>query len=292
MNARLAGLLALVLGLTAAAQTPYNQTFRPDVPAPAGFRTNRTSYSAVMDALGPRAPVRQAQLDALKALPLESIYGALGDYRPSYASGFRATRPGERLVGRALTVRLLPPRPDLARAADALAKGGNWDRRYYARLAEEAQPGDVVVAELGGADGHVLFGAMGALGIKTRGVAGVVIDGGSRDLAELQADLFKGFPIFAKFFDVKNTAWLGVEYNAPVRIGNATVLPGDVVVGEEEGILFFPPEMVETVLKAAGATETVEAYERELLLQKKYRFREVYPLSPTLRGEYEKTKKP
>ncbi len=169
-------------------------------------------------------------------------------------------------MGRALSTRFLPPRPDLIQAAETLAKEGDWDRRYYARVAEEAQPGDVVVAELGGVDGHNFFGAMAATGIKPRGVTGAVIDGGSRDFAELQADAFKGFPVLAKFFHATTTAWVGVEFNTPVRIGTATVLPGDVIVGEDEGVLFFPPEMLDAVLKSASEAERREAYQRELLL--------------------------
>ncbi len=285
--------MVILTGFSLAAQTPFDQTFAPDVPEPERFRTNRTSYSAIMDVLlSTRPRVTQAQLDQLKTLPLESIFGALGDYRLNYARGFTNTRPGERVVGRALTMRFLPPRPDLVRAADALAKEGDWDRRYYARAAEEAHPGDVVVAELGGVDGHNFFGAMAATGIKTRGVTGAVIDGGSRDLAELQADAFKGFPVLAKFFHVTTTSWIGVEFNAPVRIGTVTVLPGDVVVGEDEGVLFFPPEMLDAVLKSASETERREAFERELLLSKKYRFRDIYPLSPALKEEYEKSKGP
>jgi regulator of RNase E activity RraA len=283
----------MLLGLSLSAQKPFDQTFAPDVPAPDRFRTNRTSYSAIMDVLRSTPPrVTQAQLDQLKALPLESIFGALGEYRVNYARGFTNTRPGERVVGRALTMRFLPPRPDLVRAAQTLAKEGDWDRRYYARAAEEAQSGDVIVAELGGADGHVLFGAMAATGIKSRGVAGVVVDGGTRDLAELQGDAFKGFPVLARFFHVESTAWVGVEYNAPVRIATATVLPGDIVVGEDEGVLFFPAEILDTVLKTAIETENREAYEREFLLQRKYRFRDIYPLAPMLKEAYEKGKKP
>jgi regulator of RNase E activity RraA len=244
----------------------------------------------VLRSTRPRAT--QAQLDQLKTLPLESIFGALGDYRLNYARGFTNTRPGERVIGRALTMRFLPPRPDLVSAAETVAKEADWDRRYYARAAEEAQPGDVIVAELGGAEGHNLFGAMAATGIKSRGVSGVVIDGGSRDLAELQGDAFRGFPVLAKFFHVTTTSWVGVEFNAPVRIGTATVLPGDVVVGEDEGVLFFPPAMLDRVLTAATETERREAYERELLLQKKYRFRDIYPLSPALQEEYDKSRKP
>jgi 4-hydroxy-4-methyl-2-oxoglutarate aldolase len=285
--------LLAVLSLSLAAQAPFDQRFAPDVPAPQRFRTNRTSYSAIMDVLRPTQPaVTQTQLDQLKTLPLESIFGALGEYRHNYARGFTNTRPGERIVGRALTMRFLPPRPDLVRAVDTLAKEGDWDRRYYGRAAEEAQPGDVVVAELGGVDGHNLFGAMAATGIKMRGVKGAVIDGGTRDLAELQGDLFKGFPVLARFFHVTSTAWLGVEFNTPIRIGTATVLPGDVVIGEDEGVLFFPPELLDHALKSARDTESREAFQRELLLLKRYRFRDIYPLSPALREEYEKRKKP
>jgi len=283
--------LLMLLGISSAAQKPFDQTFPEDMRPPERFRANRTSYSAIMDVLRPTRPrVTQAQIEQLKALPLESIFGALGDYRTNYARGFTSTRPGERVIGRALTMRFLPPRPDLVRAADTLAKEADWDRRYYARAAEEAQAGDVVVAELGGADGHNLFGAMGATGIKSRGVTGVVIDGGSRDLAELQADSFKGFPVLARFFHVTSTSWIGVEFNTPVRIGAATVLPGDVVVGDDEGVLFFPPEMLDQVLKGAIETERREAYELRLLLQKRYRFRDIYPLSPALKDEYEKSK--
>lgn len=281
------GVLTAV-GLAAVASVDA-QPLRDDVPPPDGLRANRTTFSAVMDVLGPpRPPVTNEQLDALEALPLEAIWGALGDYRVNYVRGFVSTQPGTRIAGRALTMRFLPPRPDLVEAVDTLAAEGDWDRRYYARASEEAGPRDVVVAELGGSTGHVLFGAMGALGIKLQGAAGVIIDGGSRDLLELQGDEFEGFPIFARFFDVHTTSWLGVEWRAPVRIGGVTVLPGDVVVADDSGALFFPARLVESVLDAARARSALEAHEQELLRSRMHRFRDVYPLSPELREEYER----
>ena len=262
-----------------------------EVPAPEGFRANRTTYSAVMDVLGSGregATVTDADLARLREMQLEDIWSALGDYRANYVRGFRSTQPGERIAGRALTMRFLPPRPDFVEAIDTLAAEGDWDRRYYARAAEEARPGDVIVAELGGAGGHVLFGGMGALGIKLRGAAGVVIDGGSRDLAELASDAFRGFPVFARFFDVKTTSWLGAAWNAPVRIGTATVLPGDIVVADDTGVLFVPPALVPAVLAAAAERAALEEHERDLLRSGEHRFRDVYPLSPGLREEYER----
>ena len=264
-----------------------------DIQAPDGFRTNRSSYSAVMDVIRGSdggATVSDADLARLREMQLEDIWRSLGDYRSNYVRGFRSTQPGTRVAGRALTMRFLPPRPDLVAAVDTLAAEGDWDRRYYARAAEEAQPGDVVVAELGGLDGHVLFGGMGALGIKLRGAAGVVVDGGSRDLAELVGDTFADFPVFARFFDVTTTSWLGVAWNTPVRIGTASVLPGDVVVADDTGVLFFPPALVPEVLRRAEDQAALEDHERELLRSGEHRFRDVYPLSPELRRNYERNR--
>lgn len=282
-----------VFAAVANAQVAYDQDFKPDVQAPDDFRANRTSFSAIMEVLTPGRPeVTQDQLDRLRSVSLETIFFAVGDYRTNYVREFANTRPGERLVGRALTMRFLPPRPDLARAANVLAEEGNWDRRYYARAAEEAQPGDVLVAELGGSDGHNLFGDMGATGIQMRGAAGVVIDGGLRDLAGLQDDRFQGFPVLHRFSDPRSTAWLGVEYNVPVRIGSVSVLPGDIVVGDEGGVVFFPPELLDRVLEYADQKAAREAFQLQLLQEKNYRFRDIYPLSPPLAEEFERSQAP
>ena len=271
------------------AQEPFDQEFEPDTLAPVKFRVNRTSYSAIMDVLEPsRSEVSDEQLEALKHVPLEVIFSALGDYRLNYVTGFENTQPGARLVGRALTMRFLPARPDLTEAALALADEGNWDRRYYARAAEEARAGDVVVAELGGSDGHNLFGDMGATGIQKRGAAGVIIDGGTRDYLGLRDERFSDFPVFHKFTDPHTTSWLGVEYNTPVRISGITVLPGDVIVGDDGGIFFFPPVLVEQVLEYADMVADREAFQLKLLEDKEYRFRDIYPLSKELQEEFER----
>ncbi len=283
--------LAAALAAGAATAQENSSPDAGDLAPPDGFRANRSSYSAIMDVIRSKqaaADVSDEDLARLGEMQLEDIWRSLGDYRTNYVRGFRSTQPGRRIAGRALTMRFLPPRPDMVAAIDQLAAEGDWDRRYYARAAEEARPGDVVVAELGGADGHVLFGGMGALGIKLRGAAGVVIDGGSRDLAELLGPAFADFPVFARFFDVTTTSWLGVEWNAPVRIGTATVLPGDVVVADETGVLFFPSSLVPDVLRAAAEQAALEEHERDLLRSGEHRFRDVYPLSPALRREYER----
>ena len=109
-----------------------------------------------------------------------------------------------------------------------------------------------------------------------------------RDFVGLQDDRFEGFPVLHRFSDLATTSWLGVEYSVPVRIGGVTVLPGDIVVGDDGGIFFFPPELLDDVLAYAASSEAREKFQLELLLEKRYRFRDVYPLSPPLMEEFER----
>ena len=286
-NLILLTIVVLVVGSLAA--------FAQDVEPSKGFRANRTTYSPLMDMLGSSRDVEvtDAQLEELKTLQLEAIWDGLEDYQATYVLGFRTTQPGQRVVGRALTMRFLPARPDVRQALDALAKEGDWDRRYYGRAADEAKPGDVVVVDLGGASGDQMFGDVGGLGMKLAGIVGAIIDGGSRDLAELEQESFADFPVFARYFDIDTSKWLGAEWNVPVRIENVTVLPGDIVVADDAGVLFFPPQLVEQVLSRARAKISMENYQRELLRTKQYRFRDVYPvLSPELLEEYQRQSEP
>ena len=84
----------------------------------------RTAFSPIMDELKSSRDVEvtDAQLEELKTLQLEAIYDALGDYQANYVLGLQTTQPGQRVVGRALTMRFLPARPDLREALDAVAK--------------------------------------------------------------------------------------------------------------------------------------------------------------------------
>ena len=128
---------------------------------------------------------------------------------------------------------------------------------------------------------------MTGLGMRQRGVKGVVIDGGIRDLNEFLA--MKDFPLYYVGAHASAMAdQVGVEWNAPVRIGGVSVLPGDVVVGDEEGVLFFPPQIVEEVIKSAELTVHTETFKREMMRSGKYRSRDIYPkLSPELEKLYQ-----
>jgi 4-hydroxy-4-methyl-2-oxoglutarate aldolase len=134
---------------------------------------------------------------------------------------------------------------------------------------------------------------MGVLGMKMAGIRGAIVDGGSRDRAELEDPSFADFPVFARYFNIVISEWLGADWNVPVRIGRATVLPGDIVIADESGVLFIPPQLVEQVLAKARAKVSMENYQRELLRTKQHRFGDIYPvLAPELLKEYERRTNP
>jgi len=257
------------------------------------LRANRDTYHPVMEVLKAKwTPVTDQQLEQLKKLPLESIWAAVQRLKHTncHVSGLKSTRPQERLVGRALTIRYLPHRPDLDEAMDTLAKEGDWPRGYNVRAAEEAKSGDVLVVDLGGGipDG-IFFGDISALGAQMAGARGAVLWGSTRDLTELQE--MAGFPVLAVGFDPRPATQVGVDWNVPIRVDSVTVLPGDVVVADAEAVLFFPPQLAAQVIEQATRITDQESYERELARQKKYRFRDVYPMSPELRKKYEAERK-
>ena len=262
--------------------------------APASVRASRNSYSAVMDVLGTRPRLTDAQMAKLKTLPIEAVWAGVQakGYRHSFVNDFELTQPGTKLVGRALTMRYLPVRPDLDEAVQALGKEGDWFYQYNIRAGEDTRPGDVLVVELGGmVDRATFMGDVTGLGIKSRGGVGVVIDGGLRDLSEFLP--WKDFPVYYTGAHASFMAdQVGVEWNAPVRIKNVTVLPGDAVVGDESGVLFFPAHLADDVIKAAEETVYVETFKREMISGTRYRARDIYPtLSPELEKVFEEWKK-
>lgn len=284
----LAAALLLALAAPLLAQRPFDAPLPDDHPIPAEALKNRQGYSPLLEVLRRDRPrVTDAQIEELKQFQLENLWGSMGEYRETnYIRGFATTQPGKRLVGRALTMRFLPSRPDVDAAARTLAKESERDRRFYIRAGEEANRGDVVVVDLGGAEGGNYFGDVTALGIAMRGAAGVLIDGGTRDLAELRAPEFADFPVFARFFDIHGNTWVGADWNVPVRVRGATVVPGDIIVADEGGVLIIPPQMVADVIKRSAARNRRENFERDLVRSKKYKMRDVYPPHPKLEEQF------
>ena len=240
------------------------------------------------------ATVTDAQLQRLRELPVEAVWAALQgrQYVRTFEGNFLLTIPNAKLVGRAVTMRYLPVRPDLMDAVHTLAREGDWDYQYNVRAGEDLKRGDVVVVELGGmVDRATFLGDVTGLGMKTAGALGVIVDGGIRDLSEFAT--MKDFPIFYRGAHASAMAdQVGVQWNGPIRLGGITVLPGDIIVADAEGVQLVPPQLVADVIRDAEDTVYTENFKREMMATKKYRARDIYPkLSPELQKLFEEWKK-
>jgi 4-hydroxy-4-methyl-2-oxoglutarate aldolase len=292
-------MVLVLVGLAWAAPVDARQAPAAAGPAARTVQVNRAArdtWTPVMEVLkASRAvTVTDAQLQRLRDLPLEAVWGALQGrrYVRSFEGGFQLTIPNTKLVGRAVTMRYLPVRPDLMEAVQTLAKEGDWDYQYNVRAGEDLKPGDVVVVELGGmVDRATFLGDVTGLGMMAAGALGAIVDGGIRDLSEFIP--MKGFPIYYRGAHASAMAdQVGVQWNGPIRLGGITVLPGDIIVADAEGVQVVPPQLVAEVIAAAEDTVYTENFKRELMRSKKYRARDIYPrLSPELEKLFEEWKK-
>jgi 4-hydroxy-4-methyl-2-oxoglutarate aldolase len=147
--------------------------------------------------------------------------------------GLRALWSGARLCGPAFTV-----------------QGAGGDNLALHHAVVRAPPGSVLVADLGGARfGH--WGEVLTVAAQHRGLAGLLIDGGARDAAEIGA---LGFPVFSRNNSILGTRkdFRGVS-GRPVAVGGVTVRPGDLVVGDVDGVVALPSADIEAILDRADA---------------------------------------
>ncbi len=252
--------------------------------APRLAGAEESAHPVVETLTAERPKVSDALLERLKKVHIENAWSVLmrHGFRHQFAGGFVVSQPDQPLVGRAVTLRYLPVRPDLEKALKTIAQKTDHSPVFNVRAAEEARPGDVIVVEEGGMVKDATFmGDVTATGIRARGATGVIIDGGVRDYDVIR--LWKDFPIYVRGLDAAaQSAQIGVDWNVPIRLGEVTVLPGDVILGTAEGVVAIPPQFVQEVVEQNETIETREDFERLQMKEGKYRARDVYPMNPEL----------
>ena len=186
-----------------------------------------------------------AAVAALSAFGVATVHEAQGR-RGLLQRGMRPVYPGARLCGTAVTVFAHP--------------GDNWMLHVAAEL---LQPGDVVVVGLSSDNADGLFGELLATSFRARGGVGLVIDAGCRDVRELRE---MDFPVFSRAVNAKGTVKATVgSVNVPVICAGQLVQPGDVVIGDDDGVVVVPRAQAATVAAAAAAREAKEAGNRARL---------------------------
>jgi regulator of RNase E activity RraA len=210
-------------------------------------------------------------------------------WRNQYEDGFQVLHPKTRLVGRAMTVQFMPSRPDLDTVVNATAQKAGRGRIYNQSAIDMLQPGDVLVVDLfGKADGGTIVGDnLFYYIMKATKNGGLVVDGGIRDLTGIQDMTMPAYFRKAHPSAIANVTVTGI--NIPVRIGNATVMPGDMVFGDAEGVYFVPPHLVQGIVDAADTVHIHDEWTRKKFDEGKYKSSDIYgsPRDPALRKEYD-----
>jgi regulator of RNase E activity RraA len=227
-----------------------------------------------------RPKVPDNLLNRMKLVTLEEAWAVLRNenFKHQYDDGWQVINPDSVLVGRAVTATFVPGRPDIHRVIDD--KGHTKDGRIKSQNSwaiDLLTKRDVYVVDQFGAheDGPTIGDNLGN-SIFTKTGNGIVYDGAIRDINGL-----KEIQRFTSFFRTYhpshhlnnpdgelNTTLVGI--NKPTRIGKATVMPGDVVLGRDGGVIFIPAHLAEKVVKTSEVVRLRDMFSHERLRQQKY----------------------
>jgi 2-keto-4-pentenoate hydratase/2-oxohepta-3-ene-1,7-dioic acid hydratase in catechol pathway/regulator of RNase E activity RraA len=236
----------------------------------------------------PSAPPRPAVLsdDAIAALRQVStatltVQLTRRGIQTTFLTGLRPTRPELRMVGYARTLRYVAIRADVRESMQ-----GSEDAQK--RLVESVNAGDVLVMEARGETSAGTIGDILAARVLARGGAGVVTDGGVRDTPGVtELDL----PTYYRAANASSlwNAHIPMDIDVPVTCAGVLVMPGDVIVGDAEGVVVLPFALAEEIADAALDVEEREAFALERIKAGESH-RGLYPLSDERRAEFENWK--
>ena len=211
--------------------------------------------AAGLPAIDAATPLLSPELRAkLEAVPVAGLSAQLRKrgLNNVHVDGVRPLHPEARLVGIARTLRFVPNREDLF-----ASHGGGYNAQK--RVFDAVGDGEVVVIEARGEAGSGTLGDILAIRAHARGAAGIVTDGGVRDAAAVAA---VGIPVYSSGAHPAVLGRKHVPWDADVTIacGGTTVQPGDIIVGDADGVIVIPPGIAEEVVDAALAQEDEDAW--------------------------------
>lgn len=228
-----------------------------------------------------RPKVPDEILDRMKNVTLEEAWAVLqgAGFNHEYEDGWLSIHPDQVLVGRALTAVWMPGRPDIQKVIEADGAKAGRKGAENAWPVDMLQPRDVYVADHFGlkVDGPSIGDNVGNA-IYARSGNGIVYDGAVRDINGLEE--LKNFTSFVRYYDpshhfgaLVNGQRLNstmVSINGPTRIGHALVMPGDVVLGRNGGVIFIPAQLAERVVQSSERTRLRDIFGHQRLEEKKY----------------------
>src|SRR5579863_1343169 len=220
-----------------------------------------------------RPKVPDPVLEQLKDVDAEEAWGVLQShgYKNQFEGGWHVINPGpDRMVGRAFTAVFMPLRPDLNAVINDKGKEEARIGPQNSWPIDMLSPGDVLVVDLFGKikDG-TYAGDNLSTAIFAKSHNGLVVDGSVRD--ETGISEIKGFRVYVRGTDpsaLRDVTLMGI--NVPIRIGQVTVMPGDVAVSDVEGVTFIPPQLAQEVIDKAQMTHLVDEWGHQMLREGKY----------------------
>jgi len=243
-----------------------------------------------------RPKVPDSWLDRAKEMSQEEVLIPLGRNAgpPNIASfsqfdgDFKVLHPELKMAGRVVTASYMPTRADIDTIlfAKAREKGVALTNQWPI---DQLQPGDVLVIDMyGKMDGGGIIGDnLYYYIMKATHGGGVVINGSLRDLEGVSEIKL---PAYVRTI---TPTWFGGStlygYNVPVRMGNVVVMPGDLAVGDKEGVSFIPPSLAESILDKADETHIHDEWTKMKFDEGKYKSTDIYstPKTEALRKEYQ-----
>jgi regulator of RNase E activity RraA len=216
----------------------------------------------------------------LSAVATATLAGALQKrgIRSTFLSGLGPIKPGQRMIGRAHTLRFVPVREDLI---ETYAPRLNMQRAAI----ESLQPGEVLVIDARNETDAGTIGDIFAMRAIQLGAAGVVTDGAVRDTPALR---HMDLPIYhrASHGATYRRLHMPVDQQVPIACAGVTVVPGDVIVGDEEGVVVIPAALVDEIAFEAAHQELEETWGMERVAAGDSTDG-AFPITPARRPEFE-----